>query len=80
MGAALALTHYNFFWTLRSPSYNTLVLVCMLLSSGLLLAWLRSGAGLRRDALALGYGLLIGVCLFSKATSAARWCCCMRGC
>lgn len=71
MGAALALTHYNVLWTLRTPSYNTLALVAMLLSTAMLLEWLHSRDARRRDLLTFGTGLLVGVCLFSKATTAA---------
>lgn len=70
-GAVSALFYYSYGTTLRVPSYNLLVLFCMLVASGLLL-YLVEGRGTRRQkcAAALGYGLVLGACALGKATSA----------
>ena len=70
-GMAGAMFYYSYVTTLRAPSYNLLVLFCMLVSSGLLLA-LAEGRGSRRrlGGIAFAYGLMVGACALTKATSA----------
>ncbi len=67
-----ALFYYSYVTTLRAPSYNLLVLVCMLASTALLLVLTegRTGRG-RLAAAAFVYGLLVGACALTKATAAA---------
>jgi hypothetical protein len=70
-GMAASIYYYNHVTTLRVPSYNLLVLVCVLLSTALLLVMTEGGhsaASLR--AVAAGYGLVLGACALGKATSA----------
>lgn len=68
LSALLGLTHYGFLWTLRGPSYNTLAFVGCAVGSAVLLSWLRRSE--RRALLALLYGLILGMVLFSKVTTA----------
>ncbi len=72
VGMLSACFYYSYVTTLRAPSYNLLVLFCMLVATGLMLA-LAEGRGTRtqRCATALGYGLLLGACALGKAPSAA---------
>lgn len=64
--------YYAFFGTLRSPSYNLLVLVCILFSSGLLIRGLsRPKARERRVAAWFFYGVFISIMAAAKVTSAA---------
>lgn len=70
-GMAGALFYYSYVTTLRAPSYNLLVLFCMLVATALLLVLTEARASRRRLATAaFVYGLLIGACAFTKATSA----------
>lgn len=71
-GMVASLFYYSYVTTLRAPSYNLLVLFCMLVATGLLLT-LVEGRGSRRQlwAAAFGYGLVLGACALGKATSAA---------
>ena len=70
-GMAGTLFYYSYVTTLRAPSYNLLVLCCLLVASGLLLV-LTEGRGSRARLgwVAFGYGLLLGACALTKATSA----------
>jgi len=70
-GMAGAFFYYSYATTLRAPSYNLLVLFCMLTASALLLM-LAEGRGSRRRLawVAFGYGAIVGVCALTKATSA----------
>lgn len=70
-GMAGTMFYYSFVTTLRAPSYNLLVLFCMLVSSGLLFTLAESrGSRLRLGGAAFAYGLLVGACALTKATSA----------
>lgn len=70
-GMAGAMFYYSYVTTLRAPSYNLLVLFCMLVSSGLLFVLADGrGARWRLGCTAFAYGLLIGACGLTKATSA----------
>lgn len=70
VGMAASLFYFGYLSTLRAPSYNLLVLCSMLLSTALLLRSLGGAVGLpgRRLTIFL-YGVLLGVCGLSKATS-----------
>ncbi len=70
-GMAGSLYYYSFVTTLRAPSYNLLVLFCILVATGLLLV-LTEGRSSRERLLwvSFGYGLLVGACALTKATSA----------
>ena len=72
VGMLSACFYYSYVTTLRAPSYNLLVLFCMLVATGLMLT-LAEGRGTRtqRCATALGYGMLLGACALGKAPSAA---------
>lgn len=72
VGMLSACYYYSYVTTLRVPSYNLLVLFCMLVATGLMLT-LAAGCGTRvqRCAIALGYGLLLGACALGKPPSAA---------
>ncbi|CAM4050639.1 hypothetical protein [Roseateles saccharophilus] len=68
LAALLGLTHYAYMWTLRGPSYNTMAFFGCALASALLLAWLRRAG--RRALLGLLYGLVLGMTVFCKITTA----------
>ena len=71
-GMVASLFYYSYGTTLRVPSYNLLVLVCMLVATGLLLFVVDGRASRRQTGVAaLGYGLALGACAFTKVTSAA---------
>ena len=72
VGMLSACYYYSYVTTLRAPSYNLLVLFCVLVATGLMLT-LAEGRGTRvqRCATAFGYGLLLGACALGKAPSAA---------
>lgn len=72
VGMLSACFYYSYVTTLRAPSYNLLVLFCVLVATGLMLT-LAEGRGTRvqRCATAFGYGLLLGACTLGKAPSAA---------
>ena len=71
LAAAMAgsLLYYIHLATLRAPSYNLLVLACIHLATALLLSLADERAAPVR-LLAFGYGLVLGVCGLTKATSA----------
>ncbi len=70
-GMAGSLYYYSYVTTLRAPSYNLLVLFCILVASGLLLVLTEGGSSRERLAwVSFGYGLLVGACALTKATSA----------
>ena len=77
VGMLATCFYYSYVTTLRAPSYNLLVLVCVLVATGLMLM-LADGCGTRaqRCATALGYGLLLGACALGKAPSAAAMALC----
>ena len=70
-GMTGAFFYYSFATTLRVPSYNLLVLFCMLVATGLLLT-LAEGRLTRAQlgCAAFAYGLLTGACALTKAPSA----------
>jgi hypothetical protein len=71
-GVSAALTYYSWGSTLRVPSYNLLVLVCMLGATGLLLRLARLAlTDVRKISWmpAFGYGFIVSVCAYTKATS-----------
>ena len=71
-GMVAALFYYSYLTTLRAPSYNLLVLFCMLVATGLLLTLIEGRSSRARLwGAALGYGLAMGACALTKATSAA---------
>lgn len=70
VGMAASLFYFGYLTTLRAPSYNLLVLCSMLVSTGLLLRLLKTCHRVSHVRLvAFTYGLAIGVCGLSKATS-----------
>lgn len=70
-GMAATLHYYSHVATLRVPSYNLLVLVCVLVATALLLVLTEGGHSLGRlRAAAFAYGLVLGPCALGKATSA----------
>lgn len=71
VGMLSACFYYSYVATLRAPSYNLLVLICVLGTTGLMLT-LAQGCGTRaqRCATAFSYGLLLGACALGKAPSA----------
>jgi len=69
-GTTGGFLYYGYFSTLNAPSYNLLVLVSMLLSTGVLLAILENDRNNKRDyLLPIFYGFLISVCVFTKIPS-----------
>ena len=71
VGMVSALHYYSYVKTLRAPSYNLLVLFCLLVATGLLLTLVEGrGSRQRHCATALVYGLVVGACTLAKATSA----------
>jgi hypothetical protein len=68
-GAAGALMFFGFMWTLRAPSYNTLTLAGLLVSTGLLFRICRDRNPPGR--IAFLYGLCMAVVAFNKPTSGA---------
>lgn len=70
-GTTGAFFYYSFATTLRVPSYNLLVLFCMLAATGLVLT-LAEGrlSRVQSGCAAFTYGLLIGACALTKAPSA----------
>ncbi len=71
-GMVASQFYYSYVTTLRAPSYNLLVLFCMLVATGLLLALVEGrGSRAQRWGAAFAYGLVLGACAFGKATSAA---------
>lgn len=71
-GISAVLLYYGYFTTLRAPSYNLLVLVCMLAATGALLCimeGLRSKSGF--GVAALLYGASVSVCTFAKPPAGA---------
>jgi hypothetical protein len=70
-GMTGALFYYSYVTTLRAPSYNLLVLFCMLVASALMLVLTEGrGSRARRAWTAFAYGLMVGMCALTKATSA----------
>lgn len=70
-GMVASLFYYSYVSTLRAPSYNLLVLFCMLVATGLLLTLVEGrGSRSQRWAAALAYGLVLGACALGKVTSA----------
>ena len=74
--ACCAVNYFGPFRTLVTPSYNTLALSCMLISTGLLFQLASSGKANTYRWIAMGYGLVISVCLLDKFSTAivlAAW-------
>lgn len=70
VGMAASLFYFGYLRTLRAPSYNLLVLCSMLVSTALLLRILERSAQFANARWAMFfYGLAIGACGLSKATS-----------
>lgn len=70
-GMAGSLYYYSYVTTLRAPSYNLLVLFCILVASGLVLVLTEGRSSRERLGwVSFGYGLLVGACALTKATSA----------
>jgi hypothetical protein len=70
-GMGSALFYYCYATTLRAPSYNMLVLFCLMVGTGLLLDIVDGrGTRTRAGAAALFYGVLLGACALAKAHSA----------
>jgi hypothetical protein len=68
---AAAMLFFGFLSTLRAPSYNLLCLVAMALMTACMLSVLgRRAAGQSTAAMAFLYGLALGACFLSKATTA----------
>lgn len=71
VGMVSTLFYYSYVTTLRAPSYNLLVLFCMLVATGLLLCVLEGRVSHRQQYVAMtAYGLVLGACALAKATSA----------
>ena len=71
VGAAASLFYFGYLSTLRAPSYNLLALCSMLVATGLLLRLLEPRTGLGDARVApFCYGVALGVCGLSKASSA----------
>ncbi len=71
-GSACVLIYYAVLGTLRIPSYNLLVLTCLLISSGIFLDLTScpQDPGKRKLKLFL-YGFTVSICVFTKAPAAA---------
>lgn len=68
---AASMLFFGFLSTLRAPSYNLLCLVTMaLMSSAMLSVLARRAAGRGTGPMAFLYGLALGACFLSKATTA----------
>lgn len=68
---ASAMLYFGYLTTLRAPSYNLLCLCAMALSTACLLRTLEQQAAGRSSRIApLFYGLALGACFLSKATTA----------
>lgn len=69
---AAAMLFFGYLATLRAPSYNLLCLAAMAVMTACMLSVMdRREAGRRTSAVAFLYGLALGTCFLSKATSAA---------
>lgn len=69
---SIAYLYYGFFGTLRTPSYNLLTLVCMMLSTGIVFDYLSADTKPSTGFLAgLAYGAVIIILVLTKATAAA---------
>jgi hypothetical protein len=67
---ASAMLYFGYLSTLRAPSYNLLSLCAMAISTACLLHTLEQQAGGRRSRVApLLYGVALGACFLSKATT-----------
>ena len=68
---AASMLFFGYLSTLRAPSYNLLCLVAMALMSAAMLSVLaRRAAGRSTASMAFLYGLALGACFLSKATTA----------
>lgn len=71
IGISAGVLYYGFFGTLRTPSYNLLALVFMMVSTGIVSKYLSANADRASGFLAgTAYGSLVTLLVLTKATSA----------
>lgn len=69
---AAAMLYFGYLATLRAPSYNLLCLAAMAMMTACMLSVMeRRRVGRRTSTVAFLYGVALGTCFLSKATSAA---------